>query len=97
MPALLSLLPAADLRVIDAVGRLGTVDAVGPLHVLADRVLALDGSATAAREAIRSIQSRVVGAEVGGVSVVEVTGGALSTAELRGGEVAAARRRQREE
>lgn len=78
--ALLEALGDGRLDVIEALAAVGSAAAVPRLRALADRVLVLDGSASAAREAIRTIQARA-GAEHGGLALADVTGGEVSTAD----------------
>jgi hypothetical protein len=75
--ALLGWLGEGRADVVEALGAVGSVASVRRLRSLADRVLVVDGSAAAAREAIRAIQARA-GGEAGALAVADASGGELS-------------------
>lgn len=86
--ALLGWLGEGRADVVEALGAVGSVASVHRLRPLADRGWVVDGSAAAAREAIRAIQARA-GGEPGALAVAEPSGGELSVpAEDRRGALA---------
>lgn len=84
-----------NLEAIDALGSIGTVAAVPGLLSLVEGAWP-GGLQRRARSAVRSIQSRIEGADRGQVSVAEPAGGGVSLAS-EAGRLSAARRRRSEE
>ena len=71
-----------DLEIIDALGAVGTVRAVPALRACSEGLLRIGPTARRAEGAVRMIQSRVVGAERGSLSVVDPAGqGCLALAQ----------------
>ncbi len=81
----------SDLRVVaaNALGHVGSVAAVLPLKEMADRLL-LGEIRKAARQAIAEIQSRVLGASPGQLSLAGAEAGQLSLAEADAGQLSLA-------
>jgi hypothetical protein len=80
--ALIALLPRGDLRVPGALAQSGTVAAVAALQAVERPPELVD----AARDAVRAIQARAVGAERGAVSIVDPgAAGGLTEARSGGG------------
>lgn len=89
---LLALLAVPDGDVVRALGRHGTTAAVEPLTRLAGAGMGIASLAREAREAIDTIQGRLVGAERGGLTLAAPAGGELAVAEPTTGAVSVAER-----